>query len=544
MKYVLPKSPRFCSIFLVIFLVFLLIFPGVTPVQAVSSAVISIDKTSVTPGGTTVVTVKVQGIQAPGLAGYDFKITYDPAVVNLVGLSRTSDFPAPTAGFAAPQPNPSKVPGEILVNAAQTSGTTGDIELFNLTFQALSTTDQVSPLTLTVNDEGFAYADLSDIPYTINNGSITIGSASTPSLSVSPAMLSESSTNDGSLLSGDITLTLANGTFATDIGKSDITIAVLPDEMDFTVSRTSDTTLKVTVTGEALSHDNTNDTTLALTVAQAKVIGATANITGTIGLDFNSNGIANAITDFSKTTLESTSANFAWTAAVGATALWVQQSTDNGVTWVDSTTDQMPLSCSATSAKVLNLVPGAPYLFKLEVRGGENAGVSNVVSFTMPQTNTPAAPTVPVVDDIMNTFGWNNVVGYSDVTNYEYSVDNGQTWLDCTANPQPVGNHDFSVGFVQVRIKADALTNRFAGSVLGSDLTFMAVLYGDCNGDGNINAQDITLLRRVVAQVAGYHLTITGAGDVNRDGNTNAQDITLLRRVVAQVSGYTINQQK
>lgn len=287
--YIFPKSPRLSSVFLVISLILLTIFPGATPVQAVSSAVISIENTTVAPGGTTVVTVKAQGLQALGLAGYDFKINYDPVVVNLVGLSHTSDFPTPTTEFAAPDPSPSNVPGEILVNAAQASGTTGDIKLFNLTFQALSTTAQVSPITLTVTD--FAYADLSDIPYTINNGSITIGSGSTPSLSVSPTMLTEASANDGSLSSGDITLTLANGTFATDIGKSDVSITGLPVGMDFTVSRTSDTTLKVTVTGKALSHDNTNDSTLTLNVAQAKVSGATADITGTIGLDFDSNGV-------------------------------------------------------------------------------------------------------------------------------------------------------------------------------------------------------------------------------------------------------------
>jgi len=253
-------------------LVFLSILQGATPVQAATNAVISIDSTSVAPGGTTVVTVKAQEVPAPGLAGYDLKIHYDPAVVKLVALSGTSDFPAPYTNFGAPTGS-AQVPGDILVVAAKLDGlgTTGDIKLFTLTFQALSTTAQVSPLTLTVTD--FAGADLLDI---------------------------------------------------------------LPD--------TYTTSSSITITSI----------------------------------------VTNPVTDFGKTTLESTAANFAWTPAVGATALWIQQSTDIGANWVDSVTDVMPLSSSATLAKVLNLVPGTPYLFKLQVRGGEKAGASNVVSFTMP----------------------------------------------------------------------------------------------------------------------------------------------------------------
>jgi hypothetical protein len=37
---------------------------------------------------------------------------------------------------------------------------------------------------------------------------------------------------------------------------------------------------------------------------------------------------------------------------------------------------------------------------------------------------------------------------------YEYSVDNGYTWHDCTGNPQYIGNHDYPTGTVQVRLKA------------------------------------------------------------------------------------------
>ena len=165
------------------------------------------------------------------------------------------------------------------------------------------------------------------------------------------------------------------------------------------------------------------------------------------------------------------------------------------------------------------------------------------VKFLINQT-TVAAPTNAILNDIVNTFAWTNVSGYTSISDYEYSVDNGVTWNQCTANPQPVGNQDYAVGSVQVRVKADIATNRPAGAVLSSNVAFTNIKYGDCNNDGNITTQDITLLRRVVAQVIGYSTVKPGAGDVNRDGNITTQDITLLRRVVAGVPGYQIDQVK
>ena len=85
---------------------------------------------------------------------------------------------------------------------------------------------------------------------------------------------------------------------------------------------------------------------------------------------------------------------------------------------------------------------------------------------------TPAAPTNPVVNDTANTFGWTNAPGYSSISYYEYSVNNGSTWNDCTANPQSVGNHNFAAGTVQVRVKANLGQNRLAGVTLVSTDAF------------------------------------------------------------------------
>lgn len=86
----------------------------------------------------------------------------------------------------------------------------------------------------------------------------------------------------------------------------------------------------------------------------------------------------------------------------------------------------------------------------------------------------PAAPTNPVQDDTANTFGWTNVSGYSNSSDYEYSVDGGTAWSAVTANPQSVGNASYAVGKVQVRVKADAGTNSSAGLALSSTAAYTA----------------------------------------------------------------------
>jgi hypothetical protein len=86
--------------------------------------------------------------------------------------------------------------------------------------------------------------------------------------------------------------------------------------------------------------------------------------------------------------------------------------------------------------------------------------------------NVPAAPTAPVVDDGHNTFGWTNVAGYPELSDYEYSVDSGKTWIPVTANPQPVGDYDYAAGTVKVRVKEDEAAGAAAGLPLVSDKAF------------------------------------------------------------------------
>jgi hypothetical protein len=71
-------------------------------------------------------------------------------------------------------------------------------------------------------------------------------------------------------------------------------------------------------------------------------------------------------------------------------------------------------------------------------------------------------------------------------------------------------------------------------------MAYAEVLYGDVNGDGAVNSQDVTFLRRYL--IGGWGVTIDPvASDVNKDGFINNQDVTLLRRYLIGGWGVTLD---
>lgn len=98
----------------------------------------------------------------------------------------------------------------------------------------------------------------------------------------------------------------------------------------------------------------------------------------------------------------------------------------------------------------------------------------------------------------------------------------------------PEGTYD-----IKVTVK-DAYDNNMNTVEIEDASTKVNVVHyipGDINGDGEVGARDITMLRRYIA--GGYDVTVVEpALDVNRDGEVSARDITMLRRYIA--GGYGI----
>jgi LPXTG-motif cell wall-anchored protein len=83
-----------------------------------------------------------------------------------------------------------------------------------------------------------------------------------------------------------------------------------------------------------------------------------------------------------------------------------------------------------------------------------------------------AAPTAPVQDDDNNTFNWTNVSGFASPSDYEYSLDNGTTWVTANKKPIDLSNNNYAVGIVKVRVKADASVGRPVGAALSSTAAY------------------------------------------------------------------------
>ena len=88
----------------------------------------------------------------------------------------------------------------------------------------------------------------------------------------------------------------------------------------------------------------------------------------------------------------------------------------------------------------------------------------------------PPAPDSNSIKDAADTFDWSWVGHFRDKTDYEYSVDKGQTWQPVTAKPLSVGKAAYAIGDVQVRTKANINKKLKAGKPSISTQAFTQTL--------------------------------------------------------------------
>ncbi|WP_448104744.1 hypothetical protein [Pedobacter panaciterrae] len=106
------------------------------------------------------------------------------------------------------------------------------------------------------------------------------------------------------------------------------------------------------------------------------------------------------------------------------------------------------------------------------VTGFNESLIANSPAFTV-ALPTPAAPTSPVNDNSARTFDFTYTSGYTNISNYEYSLDGGTTIVAATVKPIVVGNIAYAIGQVRVRVKAVAGVNN-AGAWLSNTVAFTA----------------------------------------------------------------------
>ena len=102
---------------------------------------------------------------------------------------------------------------------------------------------------------------------------------------------------------------------------------------------------------------------------------------------------------------------------------------------------------------------------------------------------------------------------------HEFSTD-GAAWTPCTG-----ATENLDTGKYYVRVKAN-------GTQLASETQEIDIfLYGDANGDGKVDIDDITRLRIYIAELT---TVIFPGADANGDGTVDIDDLTLLRKYFAE----------
>ncbi|MFS1892154.1 DUF1566 domain-containing protein [Vibrio lentus] len=81
----------------------------------------------------------------------------------------------------------------------------------------------------------------------------------------------------------------------------------------------------------------------------------------------------------------------------------------------------------------------------------------------------PPAPKHVEVDDVSDTFNWQFVRGFNQNSDYEYSLDSGNTWSTVIRKPIHVGSQALKEGAVQVRVAASKTRNTPAGNIAVSN---------------------------------------------------------------------------
>ncbi|SDW94935.1 S8 family serine peptidase [Paenibacillus sp. CF384] len=175
------------------------------------------------------------------------------------------------------------------------------------------------------------------------------------------------------------------------------------------------------------------------------------------------------ISDLTNKAFAQYEAEFEWSAVTGASAISIDQSSNDGVTWKAAKTTE-PLTLNATSAKITGLQAGKAHKFRIVVTGGPNAGISNIVDVT-----TEAGPLI----DFMSTavteteadFRWSPASEATELV-IEQSTDNGESWTKSDTTEW---------------IAPDVATAKVTGLTAGTAYQFRLVVTGGTNeGASNI----------------------------------------------------------
>ena len=177
-----------------------------------------------------------------------------------------------------------------------------------------------------------------------------------------------------------------------------------------------------------------------------------------------------------------------------------------------------------TSGSIVSPTDVGTYTVYVDVGAGDNYIAATGVSagtFTITKKTDVAAPTITAIDDSANTLTFTPVTGANV---YEYSADNGKSWLPCSDTDSSDSAVTISVGNVAgaVQVRAKETANNAAGQTATSE-AFTATLEGGVSISGTAEYGQ-TLTANVSGAQANavftYQWKLDGADIENATGKT------------------------
>jgi hypothetical protein len=162
----------------------------------------------------------------------------------------------------------------------------------------------------------------------------------------------------------------------------------------------------------------------------------------------------------------------------------------------------------------------------------------SVLDTTAPTVSSvsPVADATDVAVDTVIAATFNKAMDSSTITTSSFILDSvsGSVSYDSgtyTATFTPSANLSYDTTYTAILGTAitDAAGNPLATEYSWSFTTVQEVIPGDANGDGNVNAVDITNAERIIVGLDDE----TPGADANGDGNVNAMDVTRIERIIA-----------
>ena len=329
--------------------------------------------------------------------------------------------------------------------------------------------------------------------------------------------------------SAGVTVTVDGAAWTTDSPSVDDTYScVWADSPEYTVTSPSATTYTVTVTAGA-NMSTTGSTTQNVNIgdAMAEIIYTAAD-----GYYFPTdytvaavNGITVTRIDFTQIKVSGTptaAANITLTAPTAKTkeatptAVFTANGIDSGKltgiaagmkyrigggAWVDIT---------ATEANLTGL--SACTITIMKSGNGTTTLDSDEQTITVTKAAKPA-----LTPTLLTLAGGKGSIPTTAA--HEFSTD-GAAWTPCTG-----ATENLDTGKYYVRVKAN-------GTQLASETQEIDIfLYGDVNGDGKVDIDDLTRLRKYIAESS---TVIFPGADANGDGTVDIDDLTRLRRYFAE----------